>query len=158
MSDLVRIFDDPESARRTVLRRRSWDQIEITSELAAGIRRIFGESLTPDQVVARILDDVRQSGDAAVHEYSQRIDGASPDGLRVREDEIEDAWNRISEDLRQALRVAADRVRAFHDRQYRQSWVDWDDEGGALGQIIRPLERVGIYAPGGRAPRLDGDG
>ena len=52
----------------------------------------------------------------------------------------------------QALELAAERIRAFHERQPRNSWLEWDAEGGALGQIVRPLERVGIYAPNGRAP------
>lgn len=152
MSDLVRIVDNVETARRTVLRRRSWDQVEVTPEVQAGIDRIFGESLSPDQAVARILDDVRHGGDAAVLDYSRRIDLADAHELRVPEQEVEAAWSRTPDRLRRALQVAADRVRAFHERQYRQSWIDWDDDGGALGQIIRPLQRVGIYAPGGRAP------
>ena len=59
MSELVRIIPDPEVARRTILRRRSWDEVEITPELQAGIDRLFGEPLSPDQVVERILYDVR---------------------------------------------------------------------------------------------------
>jgi histidinol dehydrogenase len=151
-SDIVRLFRDVRLARETILRRGSWDEVEITPEMQAGIERIFGEPLTPDQVVERILSDVRRSGDAAVVQYNERISGVHLDTLRVSEAESDAAWQRTPAALRDALQVAADRIRLFHERQYRQSWVDWDEEGGALGQIIRPLARVGIYAPGGRAP------
>ncbi len=152
MSDLLRIVEDVELARRTVLRRRSWDRVEITPALRAGIERIFGEPLSPDQVVTRILEDVRRDGDAALLAYNERIDGVRVEALRVTDAEIERAWADTDAELREALQVAADRIRAFHEKQHRQSWIEWDDKGGALGQVIRPLQRVGLYAPGGRAP------
>jgi histidinol dehydrogenase len=135
-----------------VLARRSWDEVEVSPRLQASIERIFGEPLTPDQVVARILDDVRQHGDRALLDYSRRIEGVEIDAIRVSEEEMSAAWKATPAALRDALQAAADRVCAFHERQVRQSWIEWDDEGGALGQIIRPLERVGLYAPGGRTP------
>jgi histidinol dehydrogenase len=151
MAHWVCIITDLETARRTVFRRRSWDKVEASPDLQSSIARIFGEPLSPDQVVTRILSDVRTMGDRAVLEYSQRISGVRPDALLVTEAELDAAWERTPVELRQALEVAADRISAFHCRQYRQSWLEWDDEGGALGQIIRPLQRIGIYAPGGRA-------
>ncbi len=152
MGDLVQIIADVDQARETVLRRKAWDQIEITPDLQAGIEGIFGQTLTPDEAVARILDDVRRRGDEALLDYSRRIEGVEVDSLRVTGEEMDAAWSSTPADLRSALQMAADRIRAFHERQYRQSWVEWDDRGGALGQIIRPLERVGLYAPGGHTP------
>lgn len=152
MNELIRIVQDVNMARQTVLARRSWDEIEITPTLQAGIALIFGEPLSADQAVARILADVRRDGDAALHDYNRRIDGAAVDQLRVSEREMAEAWERTDPELCRALETAADRIRAFHVKQYRQSWIDWDDEGGALGQVIRPIARVGLYAPGGRAP------
>ncbi len=152
MSDLVRVITDLEQARKGVLARRPWDQVEITPGLQASIERVFGAPLTPDQAVAQILQDVRDRGDAALLSYTRRIEGADLEALRVSEEEMEAAWATSPPSLRQALQTAADRVRAFHERQYRQSWIEWDTEGGALGQMIRPLERIGLYAPGGRTP------
>jgi histidinol dehydrogenase len=152
MSELIRVITDLEQARESVLRRKSWEQVEITPALQASIERIFGAPLTPDQAVAQILQDVRTHGDVALLDYTRRIEGADLETLRVSEAEIDAAWSATPAALRDALQLAADRLRAFHERQYRQSWVDWDEEGGALGQIIRPLQRVGLYAPGGRTP------
>ena len=152
MSELVRIIQDVDVARETVLGRRAWDEIEITPALQASIERIFGEPLSPDQAVEQILADVRRNGDAALLDYNRRIDGATVGELCVSEAEMAEAWERTDPSLRQALETAAERIRVFHEKQYHQSWVDWDDEGGALGQVVRPLARVGLYAPGGRAP------
>ncbi len=150
-NDVIRILD-VELARQTVLRRRAWDEVKVTPAMRAGIERVFGEPLSPDEAVARILADVRRDGDRAILDYTRRIEGISLDSLRVGDDEIAGAWSATPEPLRRALQVAAGRIRAFHERQCARSWLEWDDEGGALGQLIRPLERVGIYAPGGRAP------
>jgi histidinol dehydrogenase len=152
MSELVRIIQDVDAARQTVLARRSWDEVEITPAIQAGIERIFGEPLSADQAVDQILHDVRLNGDAALFDYNQRIDGATVDELRVSKAEMVEAWEHTDPELCQALETAAERIRAFHKKQYHQSWIDWDDAGGALGQVIRPLARVGLYAPGGRAP------
>jgi histidinol dehydrogenase len=152
MSDLIRVITDLEQARESVLRRKSWEQVEVTPALQASIERVFGAPLTPDQAVAQILQDVRAHGDTALFDYTRRIEGADLETLRVSEAEIDAAWSVTPAALRDALQLAADRLQAFHERQYRQSWVEWDEEGGALGQIIRPLQRVGLYAPGGRTP------
>ena len=146
----LRIFDDVQAARQSVLRRVGFDEIPTSPELEAGIRRIFGEPLTPEQVVDRILRDVRSRGDAALREYAQRIDGSALEAIETPRAEIEAAAKAIDAGLRQALEVAARQVREFHQRQYRESWTH-RSEAGAVGQIVRPLRRVGLYAPGGRA-------
>ncbi|OGO05298.1 MAG: histidinol dehydrogenase, partial [Chloroflexi bacterium RBG_13_56_8] len=85
-------------------------------------------------------------------EYSRLLDGAEMESLRVPEERIALAWQRTPLSLRSALEVAAERIEAFHREQPCNSWLKWDDKGSALGQIVRPLERVGIYAPNGTAP------
>ena len=103
-------------------------------------------------MVERILRDVRAEGDAALRRYADLIEGAAPETLRVPEERIAQAWERTPEDLRRALETSAARIEAFHRRQPRNTWIEWDEDGGGLGQMVRPLERVGIYAPNGRAP------
>ena len=148
----IPLFTDPAQARQRVLDRHGGEPSELPPSVQASIRRVFGTDLTPDEVTARILADVRQRGDEAVLEYTRRIDGVELEQLAVTREEIEAAWAATPSELRQALRLAMERVRDFHRRQPLSSWMDWREDGGALGQMVRPLERVGVYVPGGRAP------
>ena len=156
---IIPLFTDPAQARQRVLGQRGRESVELPPSVRASIRRVFGADLTADEVAARILADVRQGGDEAVLEYTRRIDGVESlyptdrlDQLVVGGAEMEAAWDAVPLELRQALELAVARVRAFHQHQPRLSWMHWREDGGALGQIVRPLERVGVYAPGGRAP------
>jgi histidinol dehydrogenase len=148
---LLRLYK-PSEARATLLARRPVGDVDVTPSLAAGIRRVFGEPLTPDEAVRRILADVRGRGDAALRDWTGRIDGVVLEDLAVPFEALVRAYEAMAPDLRQAMRVSIDRVRAFHQKQPSGSWLDWSPDGGALGQMVRPLERVGVYAPGGRAP------
>jgi histidinol dehydrogenase len=147
--DLIRILS-VEEARETILKRRPPDETEITPEMSERIRRLFGEPLTPDQVVSRILQDVRNRGDEAARHYTRLIDGVDLDDFRAPESAIRQACQSLSPELYAAMKIAADRIRAFHEKQPAASWLNWDEDGG-VGQIVRPLDRVGLYAPGGQA-------
>jgi len=149
--NIVRIVYGAEAARQTLLARQPLEEYSPSPELARSIEGLFGEPLTPDQVVARILDDVAREGDAAVLRYSALLDGATDAALRVPAERIEQAWEATPANIREALELSAARIAAFYERQPHQSWMAWDESGGGLGQIIRPLDRVGIYAPNGRA-------
>ncbi|MEA3406697.1 MAG: histidinol dehydrogenase [Chloroflexota bacterium] len=149
---LVRIVRGAAEARRTLLRRQTLDTYDASEELAQGIERLFGEPLTPEQVVTRILARVKAEGDRALVHYTELLDDTKLTALRVPPERIEVAWQRTDAGLREALSLCAARIKAFHEKQPRGSWLAWDDDGGALGQRVRPLERVGIYAPHGRAP------
>ncbi|MFQ5594494.1 MAG: histidinol dehydrogenase [Anaerolineae bacterium] len=151
MTTTIRIFKSSTEARETILRRQPLDQVEVTPAIAAGIERIFGELLTPAQVVERILADVRERGDVAILDYTKRIDGVELAALPISDAEIEAAWHETPSELRQALELAAGRIWRFHEREPRDSWMDWQ-EGEAYGQIVRPLKRVGVYVPGGTVP------
>ena len=148
---LLRIYKATE-ARTTLLARTPVGDIKLTPTLAAGIERAFGESLTPDEAVRRLLIDVRERGDDALHHWTQRIDGVTLEDLAVPSQALAAAYKSLDPDLRTAIHLSIDRVRAYHQKQPLGSWLDWSLDGGALGQIVRPLERVGIYAPGGQAP------
>jgi histidinol dehydrogenase len=133
-----------------LLRRVPLDEVEATPAMLARIEQTFGERLTPSQAVDRIIADVRARGDAALAEWGTKLDGAVA-AFEVPHAEIAKAAEAIDPALLDALRVAAGELERFHRRQARSTWVDFSHEG-ALGQIVMPLERVGIYAPGGAAP------
>ncbi|HNZ90689.1 MAG TPA: histidinol dehydrogenase, partial [Acidovorax sp.] len=110
-----------------------------------------------EQRVADILADVQQRGDAAVLEYTARFDGLSaPDmaALELTQAELKAAFDAIPSVQRDALQAAAARVRRYHEAQKRASGESWsyrDEDGTLLGQKVTPLDRVGIYVPGGKA-------
>ncbi len=102
-------------------------------------------------VAARIIDDVRARGDAALREYTRTLDNAEVDELRVPRAEIEAALDAVGTDFLDAISAAAGAIAAFHERQVTQSWFSAEEGGIFLGQKVTPLARVGIYVPGGRA-------
>jgi histidinol dehydrogenase len=105
-----------------------------------------------EQSARAILESVRTRGDAALFEQAERFDGVrlDPDSVRVAPEEIRDAYAALAPASLEALKTAASRIRAFHSRQLRASWFS-EEEGAIVGQLCRPLERVGIYVPGGTA-------
>ena len=123
------------------------DQAE-GSALAERSRELFGEPLTPEQAVDRIIADVAASGDDALRRYTKALDGAEGFSIVVPEEEIDAAFESIDSELREALEEAADRVRSFHQACLPMGWFD---QATGLGQAIHPLDSVGIYVPGGTA-------
>ena len=147
---LTRIFEDLAEAREALLARRVLGSGEVPAATKDRLRAAFGRDLTPEQAVAEILCDVRERGDAAVREHTARIDGRQVETLEVDRRTAREAASAVPRATYEALEVAAAEIRAFHERARRNTWLDLRD-GGATGQLIRPLERVGVYAPGGRA-------
>jgi histidinol dehydrogenase len=147
---MIRIYS-AEDARDSVLRRSPWEEQEMPSAVSERIARVFGEALGPEAAVSVILRDVRMRGDAAVREWSERLDGSGAEQLAVPKEEWRAAYERLAPRQREAMDLAAERIRAFHERQPIGSWVDAGSDG-ILGQLVRPLARVGVYVPGGTAP------
>ena len=110
-----------------------------------------------EDVVANILRDVQTRGDAAVLEYTNRFDGLTAttvSSLELTQAELKAAFDAIPADQRDALQAAAKRVRSYHEAQKKangESWSYRDEDGTLLGQKVTPLDRVGIYVPGGKA-------
>ena len=107
-----------------------------------------------DTAVAAILADVKQRGDAALLDYTKRFDGVTAGSaaeLEIGRAELQRALDGLPATQRAALETAAVRVRAYHERQLAQSWSYIEEDGTRLGQQVTPLERVGIYVPGGKA-------
>jgi histidinol dehydrogenase len=146
----IRFITDVAEARAALTRKRGFEEPALSEAMKEGIRRVFGADLTADEVVDRILGDVRREGDAALLRYSELFDGATPTKFEVQRGDWSAAFSSLESDLQSALQIAADRIADFHRKQLRTSWLDYSEDG-ALGQIVRPLERVGIYTPGGSA-------
>ncbi|MET0102097.1 MAG: histidinol dehydrogenase [Sedimenticola sp.] len=107
-----------------------------------------------NDTVNEIIASIRSRGDEALLEYTNRFDGwqaESAADLEVPLSRLEQAWNTIPQDQRDALEHAADRVRIYHERQKGESWTYTEDDGTLLGQQVTPLDRVGLYVPGGKA-------
>ena len=159
----LRVVQDGPEAATTVLKRTSLGDLEVDPAVAARSAAVFDtpelrdllssvglapasadEALSPELFVERVVRLVRSAGDRALRLIAERLDGALPADLETGPAEIAVAYQQVDEQLVADLRLAADRIRRFHEHQRRPTWLDVDE---GLGQIIRPLERVGIYAP-----------
>ena len=103
-------------------------------------------------VVANIIADVRQNGDAALRRYSKEFDQAELDALEVPREQLDQALADLDPALRAVLEEAAENIRAFHRRQVQQGFLISEKPGVVLGQKVTPIEKVGVYIPGGTAP------
>ncbi len=126
-------------------------------DLASGLEGLREEVSAPDEElnrqVAYIVADVRRRGDEALFEYTARFDGFTPSAetVLVEEEEWERACRAVPERLRNDLASAAARIRDFHERKTLSSLAYTDNLGNELGWLVRPIERAGIYVPGGKA-------
>jgi len=114
------------------------------------------ETDTGDDVqnlVADILKNVKNRGNAALCEYTAKFDGwkCTPESIEITPEQMEAAWNAVSDEDRAGLKLAVERIRAYHEHQKQSDWEYTDDVGMTLGQRITPLDRVGLYVPGGKA-------
>jgi histidinol dehydrogenase len=126
--------------------------------MKSGPREVVGELRRPGGFLSqeirtaarRIVEDVRDRGDAALLEYTERFDGVRPREIRVPKTEIDRATESLSPDLRESFQVAIENVRAFHVREMDRSW-ERSRGGATTGQRVRPIRRAGLYVPGGHA-------
>jgi histidinol dehydrogenase len=129
------------------MRRLSTKDRGFEGRLKALTRYDAAQDPTVQKAVRKILADVRKRGDAAVRAYTKKFDGVSP-----RQFELTAALiDAIPREQAEALRAAHQRIKSFHDRQLQKSWDFTDTDGTRLGQQVTPLERVGLYVPGGKA-------
>ncbi|MFN3975767.1 MAG: histidinol dehydrogenase [Aquificaceae bacterium] len=112
--------------------------------------RLLSQEYEP--IVKEIIQRVREEGDDALIEYTKRFDqlDIAPESMEIPYEELERAYNEIEEDVRSALEIAHERIRRFHEKQLERSFFV-EEEGIILGNRVLPLERVGIYVPGGKA-------
>ena len=117
-------------------------------------REIFARSMPTvnvEETVAEIIRNVREKGDAALKEYTARFDGAQLDGLLVTEAEMAEAMEKVEPEFVAILERAAANIRKFHSRQVRNSFIINDEDGILMGQKVIPVDRAGVYVPGGTA-------
>ena len=137
-----------DNAEKALDRTDPLDMSSLPDAVVARTAEVFGPGVTPEQSVVNMLRDVRVDGDAAVRRYAKLLDGVDLDDFRVGPGEMKRARDSVSKALRKALETAAQRVRDFHQAVLPRSWVDLEK---GLGEMVRPLKRVGLYAPGGTA-------
>jgi histidinol dehydrogenase len=147
---MLRIVD-VETARQTILRRVPVNSAACPAGVLEGIESLFGPGVTPSQAVAQILASVRDQGDAALRRWTRVLDRVEISDFRVPAGQLKEAYDALPGPLASAMSRAAERIRAFHQRQPLPDWTT-DEMGGTLGQRVTPIERVGIYVPGGSAP------
>lgn len=104
-----------------------------------------------DQIVLEIIDDVRKNGDQALFSYAEKFDHVLLDELVVSEKEFAEAEKKVSDEFIEAIHIAKKNISSFHERQLESSWITFKDDGVMLGQKVTPMDRVGIYVPGGKA-------
>lgn len=129
---------------------RRLDARERSAREVVGELRRPGGFLSPKvrDVARRIVEDVRDRGDAALLEYTERFDGVRPGQIRVPVEEIRGARESLSPEIEESFLYAIENVRAFHKREMDRSW-EISRSGATTGQRVRPLRRAGVYVPGG---------
>ncbi len=125
----------------------NYDEISIDEIFARDIE----DTSSIEKTVTEIIENVRKNGDKALFEYADKFDGGAPDSLLVTEDEYEEAMKEVSPELIEILKKAAVNIENFHRRQVRQSFIISENEGVVVGQKIIPIEKAGLYVPGGTA-------
>ena len=150
----MRIINSAEVGREAVerlLTKKSFDEVELSPKIREANKKIFGEDLSAIEIVRRIVGDVRARGDEAVIEWTRKIDGVELESFALDEEEISSVVERVKPEVMASLKVAAENIRRFHAEQLPKSWLTYRGENSLLGQAVIPLNRVGVYVPGGTA-------
>jgi len=144
----MKIIEGFASAKSALSRQVIAEAYPISAALKRRLKEMFGTE-DPEQAVRQIVGEVRQRGDAALRDYTRQIDGIALASLEVDKKQIKNAYGEVAAELVAALKLAAERIRSFHVRQKDNIGKGFSGEGA--GQLIRPLQRVGVYVPGGTA-------
>ena len=145
----MKVITDLNEARAFLQRLHAGPDAPLNPVIGDGIKRVFGEPLSLTDAVARILDDVRTMGDAALFDYVLRIHDLSPDRFEVPQVQLKAALNEIPTHVADSLRFAAQRIEAYQSELARHAIRDFRSNG--LGQRVTAIERAGLYVPGGTA-------
>jgi histidinol dehydrogenase len=136
-------------AKKLLARENFWESFTAPPRLRTQIKQVFGEELSVQEVVDRIIGEVRDKGDKALFNYSKKLDGVRLDSLEIDRREVVAAYSIVNKEVMSALEFAASRIRDFHAAcEHKTGLIPIDRH---LGQQILPLQRVGLYVPGGSA-------
>lgn len=142
---------DAETAKKTILKRTPLDDMPVPQQILDRLKVTFGKEITPSDAVRQIIQEIRQQGNDAVRRWTKSLDSVDLPDNRITTFECQKALEQLDPALRTALEKAASRIEQFYRKQPAISWLD-QNMGGSLGQMLRPMDRVGIYVPGGTAP------
>lgn len=136
-----------------MLKKPAFDQVELNPKIREANKKLFGRDMTAAEIVDMIVNEVRAEGDKAVIKYTKLIDRTefTADEFLVTEGEYEAAYEAADPEIVESLKRAAANVRQYHQEQKPNSWMTYRGQGSLLGQSVIPLDRVGIYVPGGTA-------
>ena len=150
---IINVKDMGLEAVEKLLKKPAFDQVDLNPRIREANKKLFGADLSAAEIVDMIVSDVRHEGDAAVIKYTKLIDRTefTPDEFVVSDAEYEAAYKEADPEVVASLRKAAENVRRYHQEQKPNSWITYRDKGSILGQSVIPLDRVGIYVPGGTA-------
>lgn len=150
---IYKAWEEDDAGLRRLLAKPAFDEVRLGERAQKKLQELFGETLTAAQAVERIVNEVRIKGDAALLDFTEKIDGVSltTADFLVSEAEFGKAYRAADPAVIDALRRAIANVRRFHEEQKPKTWLTEREHGALLGQKIAPIERVGIYVPGGTA-------
>ena len=127
---------------------------ETKKELLGNLlNRNPGSYVEYEDTVNGIISDIRNNGDKALFEYTEKFDKCVIDAssIRITKEEIEEAYKALDPEFVEVMKKSAENIRAFHEKQKRNTWIDTKEDGSILGQRILPIEISGVYVPGGKA-------
>jgi histidinol dehydrogenase len=154
---VVRVVKFSEETRpeveKLIRRDLNLEQNDMSPGAAQRSIEVFGEVLSPQESVERIVKEVRTDGDKALAKYTLKLDGADlgESGFRVKDEEIQEAYEKVDPKIVEAINVARSNIADFHTRQLPESWFTTKPDGVILGEKYTPIDSAGIYVPGGTA-------
>ncbi len=144
----MRLFRGLAEAKAGLLVQNSWLDPQASESILSFLEGAFGERIAPEDAVRRVIEAVRTDGDDGIRTLARSFDGVELSALEVTQEEIARAYDNVDTPVIDALHKAAEEIEAFHAQQSRAGWMDFER---GFGQLIRPVQRAGIYVPGGRA-------
>ncbi|MBQ3854341.1 MAG: histidinol dehydrogenase [Anaerovibrio sp.] len=150
---IINVKDTGLAQVEKMLVKPAFDQVELNPKIREANKKLFGKDMTAAEIVEMIVNEVRCEGDRAVIKYTKLIDRTefTPAEFLVTEAEYEAAYKEADKEIVESLKKAAANVRQYHQEQKPNSWMTYRGQGSILGQSVIPLDRVGIYVPGGTA-------